>query len=323
MISARQSLREQGFAIARRLIHREAFGDITRMIVADLAAHALGDGSVGSGGQPRYVPAAGGDLSTGLDLVEVNRSEHVEALFHSRSVLEFVAHLLELDSLDAIFIHPVKLVRGLPPESSELHYPAGVHQDYPELQGSTRQLTMWVPLFPVTVESGGLPIYPIGNRRLLPLVLAENPSGWQVDPSHLGNAVVPSLAVGDALVFSTFTPHGGSVNRGEGWRFSVECRFQPIDDVIAETNLSPITAPTWDEHYRGWNKFAHYWRYSRPPTVAFDHSWERWRDLTALQEAQRGNPDARVGLEIARRFGTDPKIVDDVERVLREWEDHG
>ncbi|MGW6624498.1 phytanoyl-CoA dioxygenase family protein [Nocardia sp. NPDC055002] len=319
--AARESLRERGFAVARKLMSVEAFDEIEQIVVADLMRHGLTDGTLGVYGQPRYVPVPEGDSSAGLDLCEINRSEQVEALFHSRDVLDLVAHLLGLASVDTIFIHPIKLVRGLPPTASDLHSPAGVHQDYPELQGSTRQLTMWIPLFPVAGDSGGLPIYPINRRRLLPLILAENPSGWEVDPIYLGDSFTPRLTRGDALIFSTFTPHGGSVNRGDGWRFSVECRFQPIGDPIAETNLKPFTSTSWDLHYRGWDKYSHYWRHRQPPSVPFDHSWERWRDITALQEAQRGNLRARVGLEIASQFGTDPEIVRAADSVLREWED--
>jgi hypothetical protein len=57
--------------------------------------------------------------------------------------------------------------------------------------------------------------------------------------------------------------------------------------------------------------------------LASDRSWERWRNVTALQEALRGNRDAVVGLKIARQFSTDAQIRCDVETVLSEWDEGG
>ena len=82
----------------------------------------------------------------------------------------------------------------------------GIHQDFPELQGSSRQITVWAPFFYVDKGSGSLPVY---NKKkgetLLPLELAVNPSGWQVCSEVLGNKNVFELNPGDVLLFNTFT----------------------------------------------------------------------------------------------------------------------
>ncbi|WP_067663906.1 phytanoyl-CoA dioxygenase family protein [Nocardia miyunensis] len=319
--SARDQLEADGFCLLRQLLPGDTSREIGAEVTAALVGARLSDGSETASGQPAYLERT--DSIVPPDLAGVARSEILEKLFHTPEFLECAASLLTID-IDDLFVHPNKYLRAVPPIESDLHYPAGVHQDYPELQGSLRQLAFWIPFFQVDSESGTLPVYPTGGvRRILPLTLADNPSGWATDGSCLPHPVVAELAPGDALVFHTLTPHGGSENRGAGWRASVECRVQPLADSIIEGNMQPIFSPSWDAHYRGWREYAGYWYDRHPPVVPHDPTWERWRDVEAVKEGRRGNIRAYTGLMIASEFGKSAPIRDEARELLDEWRQIG
>lgn len=310
---------KRGFAVARDVADRDTVLAVRAIAKSLMVENGLTDGQITSAGQLRYLQ---GDHLAGARRVaeELTRCELLETLARSPRISAVVDELLGGN----VFIHPVKWVRTLPPQASDLSNPAGVHQDFPELQGSLNQVTMWCPIFDVGPDTGSLPVYEAGTpRRILPMRIADNPSGWEISPASLGAPSVFHLGPGDALFFNTLTPHGGSVNIGPGWRVSVEIRFQPLADPIAETNLArPILGGSWDDHYEGWVRYGHYWRERQPVTSRFDDTWERWRDLAAIDAGQgeRGG-EAFSALTIAARFAKSSLVRDEAARLLRELDE--
>jgi ectoine hydroxylase-related dioxygenase (phytanoyl-CoA dioxygenase family) len=288
-----------GFVVVRGLI------DITKLSkLAFLTAEHLANAKMARGytslGQPKYIPHRPDFQS--LYFEDVMRRELIEEIFQSRSVIQCVRRLTKKRE---VFTYPTKLIRAVPPEHVAYFKPAGIHQDFPEVQGGESQITLWAPLFPTREDSGSLPVYGKGHYQgVLPLQLADNHSGWEVDVNYLGGRSVFDLSPGDALLFSSLTPHGGSSNSGQGWRVSIEARYQPLSQPISEGNLKkPIAFDNWEEQYRGWSEFGDYWVNRHPPLIKFDDTWERWRDLESIREALKSNPLSKTGLMITSKFG--------------------
>ena len=155
----------------------------------------------------------------------------------------------------------------------------------------------------------------------MPLELEVNPSGWQVCSDVLGSKNIFAPHPGDVLLFNRFTPHGGATNTGEGWRCSIEARFQPLADPLASSNVAkPLLAQDWHVFCEDWNTWGFYWTDRHPPLVEFDPSWERWRDLTAIGEGGKGNNDSVVALEIAAQFRTSESIRSSAQRLLESFQ---
>ena len=300
--AARAELHRQGFAVLRGLFDTQLMQslavDVTECLVEAGAARWTPSGT-----QPLYVEPTDDDTHPAATAtMRILGREDFEAAVQSHRVMRVVAQLL---GVSEVFACPQKVFRAVPPASSAFHYPAGVHQDYPELQGSLRQLTMWLPLTRVDASSGALPVYPASHLAgILPLVLADNPSGWSVDPSVLAEPSTPSLEAGDAIVFTTLTAHGGVTNVGTGWRLSIDLRFQPLADPICDLALTLPGQPfTWDEIHRDWQRYAHYWAERCPSRAPFDPSWSKWRDIESLRVGRAGDPVAIPALLIARARG--------------------
>jgi ectoine hydroxylase-related dioxygenase (phytanoyl-CoA dioxygenase family) len=306
--------RETGHAVLRDILDRERVGRIQRQIARQFSMSGVTDGSITGRGQLRYIAR---EYERPEDfLLEVTaRSQDLEALYHTHAVRDAVSAILNHDE---VFVHPLKHLRAVPPEISPLSFPAGEHQDFPELQGSMSQLTMWTPLFRTMPDTGSLPVFRRDRDSVMPMKLAENPSGWAIDKTFLVGEVRYDLHPGDVLVFNTFTPHGGARNRGDGVRVSAEARFQPLADPVAEGVLaSPLIAESWAAHYEGWpEELAYYWRERHPSTVPFDDTWERWRDIMAVDEARRGNDDAYQALVIAAQFARNEPTRREAKRLL-------
>lgn len=313
----RDAYEREGYIIVRNLLDKKTLMLLAAKVMQQLNSHRVTDGFTCTG-QPRFKEPLQPDADI-LKFTDAIRSELTEVLFQTEPVMEMMKELLDTEE---VFVHPIKWIRGLAPMDSSLHCSPGVHQDFPELQGSSRQITMWAPFFYVDESSGSLPVYnKKSGETLLPLELAVNPSGWQVCPAVLGNKNVFELNPGDVLLFNTFTPHGGATNTGEGWRCSIEARFQPLADPLASSNVAkPLLTQDWHVFYEGWKTWGFYWKDRHPPLLEFDPSWERWRDLTAIAEAGKGNRNALVALEIAAQFAMSEPIRCCAQHLLESFQ---
>jgi hypothetical protein len=245
--------------------------------------------------------------------------ERLHRLMHADPLVDLIAGLLG----EEIFVHPWKVLRMMfPEEPGTIREAAGWHQDFPETQGSTRQLTVWTPLVPCDPETGALAIIPESHRQgLRPLRLANNPSGWEAvidgdEPVHCGG-----LRAGDVLLFTTYTVHCGTDNWGRTHRVSVDCRYQPLADPICESSLQLAGLRIdWSDIYANWasDGLKFYWRPLELNTVPFDPRWELWREATALARGVDGDPDAQSALEIAAATGSTAEVREAAAIVLAQ-----
>lgn len=224
--------------------------------------------------------------------------ERLHRLAHHPRLLALIGDLLDLPS-DQVLVAPLKVLRWTWPELPTRN--AGLHQDFPELQGSLRQLTVWMPFHPVGATTGALPLYRGSHAEgVRELELADNPSGWQARLAAHEVPDVGDLDAGDVLVFTTMTVHGGSVNACNSYRVSMDVRFQPVTDPICESALTLPGYPyTWQEICEDWDpEFARYWERLDLDVVPFDNRWERWREAEALVRGRACDAKALPALRI-------------------------
>lgn len=297
-------LAEQGYLVVRNLIPLDNLLDVRKHMYATmtglhLASHVRGD---------RPVFPVEGLMDAPVDTFsEATRAiwgyEPLHRLAHAPQIVEFIARLLDVE----VFVHPQKVLRLIAPEDDDMliQHIAGPHQDFPELQGSRRQLTVWIPFHSVDSVSGTLPIYPGSHRDgVRPLRLAANPSGWQADVRGLASPVYHQLDPGDAIVFTTYTVHGGARNLSDSYRMSMDVRYQPLADPVCESAFSlPGYNFGWEDIYRDWPAHAddlrYYWRQLPLKVQPHDLAWEDWRDRAAVAAGERGEEVALRALMIA------------------------
>lgn len=287
-------MNERGFAVLRDVHDPALITCLQSEVIEEL--DSVGAIEPWSGqGQPVFRAGTDDRVPRVAHLPQTRRSERLNSLANNASLLQELATLYGSE----VFVHPNRLTRAVPPDREEWAVAPSVHADCFELQGSLRQVTMWSPLFPVTENTGTLPVFSSKNGNLAPSGLtlsSDNQSGWTLDPEHLGRRHVFDLQPGDALLFYATTAHGGSVNDGTGWRVSVEMRFQPLADPICRDALKPYDGSTWEEVQNHWRIKDVSWKHQPLETIDFDPLWEDWRAIESINRGSRGDETAIQGL---------------------------
>ncbi|MGB6985391.1 MAG: phytanoyl-CoA dioxygenase family protein [Candidatus Aquilonibacter sp.] len=106
-----------------------------------------------------------------------------------------------------------------------------IHQDWRSVQGSVDGVTMWMPLFDVTLNDYPLEILPGSHRRGL-LPSADHAFGHQVEEGAVDEAqfVGVPLERGTAAFFSGFLAHRTGTQGGERVRVALSYRFNNAED---------------------------------------------------------------------------------------------
>ncbi|MGI5221334.1 phytanoyl-CoA dioxygenase family protein [Nocardia sp. CA-290969] len=315
-VEAARIYREMGCVIVKDLVSPALVQRVQSRMIDALRAYAGWDGDILPGGLVSVGPDNYFDLARSIErIVSAGMAdEEFERVLHGPVVNRLIRNLIG----DEVFVHPQKVPRILPPGDCPWLRPAGIHQDFPELQGSERQITVWFPLHDVDGTTGVLPVYPGMHRQgVLPLTLAENPSGWAISEELLPRAYLASMRAGDAIVFNTFTPHGGSVNTSGNLRMSIECRFQPLGDQISESAFElPGYSFGWDEIYRDWSTLGYYWEGRRPEVVPYDRRWEEWRERESIRMGRLALPEAHQALRLTMQWSRDAGTRAEAREIL-------
>lgn len=135
-----------------------------------------------------------------------------------------------------IFANPVYNVRPKVPKVA-----AGIvpwHQDKSYWTGAKAApvITVWIPLVDATHENGCLHIIPGTHRRRLLTHHAETYSGTgytELDKRHTNphkaEVVAVPIGAGGAIVFNDRLIHSSTANNSAQVRWSVDLRYQPVD----------------------------------------------------------------------------------------------
>lgn len=265
----RAMLRERGFLYLQGVLPTHEVAAAREAIGAEL----LNAGVVSCNNAAMPMASAGDPNKAGHDYhtaivksLQLERHPALHGLGESPALQKFFDHLFEEPSIAASW----KRIRPIVPGGF-----SGFHHDHIYMgQGSSRLLTAWVPLMPISLSLGGLVVLErpsVGSSstsaRMHDDLLRKTYGSYDVDdawirgdgtfsedPSEVlqyGECLVTSeqYDVGDLVVFDLHVLHGSATNvtatavdPGQ-LRLSMDVRYQPASDPVDERWMGP--PDTW------------------------------------------------------------------------------
>ncbi len=170
-----------------------------------------------------------------------------------------------------VFMHGVFNLRPKLPDQRWTRTPW--HQDsqyYPSI-AQVHTLSIWMPLMRVTSENSCLQVAEGYHRGDMYAITEDEETGF-LGISKEERAAIPGIPVemeaGDALCFTQLTPHAALPNKSDAVRWSIDLRYQSIDDAmvdeynveiggrdkgfIARSEADPASVATWESWERQW-----------------------------------------------------------------------
>ena len=317
-------LADEGYLFFRRLVDPDKLWELRREMMSTIQDI----GWLVAGTDPmdgianldmRYTE---GDNEYSAGYAEVYRIENFHRSGHWQEYLD----IIEMMVGKPIMPHPQKVARIWFPKYTEHTTPK--HQDFVHFQGSYDNITCWAPIGDCPIELGGLAVIPRSHRvnRVLDHHFALGAGGLMVDETEHEDIdpVWHSIdyEAGDALFFPALTIHQALPNYTEDkLRLSLDNRYMPVGDNIAEHMLSPHEPSqlSWDDIYPGWqhDDLKYYWKNYENPVVEKDLSFGQKGQAEAIAMARAGSEEAIYALERGARNNPD-LVAPEVLQVLDE-----
>jgi len=195
--------------------------------------------------------------------------------------------------------HPMFVQRNIFPQREDFDFTTGVHQDRVHIGGST-SYAMWLPLGDCPPEKGSL-VIAVGSHRagVLETKVGSGAGGMDISVPIPGTWVTGAFEAGDVLVFTDQTAHQALPNGTAEIRQSLDARYQPASQPVADKSMQPYSGTgTWEEVYAKWQSSdqQYYWRKFDLNVVPFDTSYYEQRDRMAFEMAENGDQGARDAL---------------------------
>lgn len=259
----RRQARETGYLFLRNVVDADLVRDLRRGIFGILADF----GCLDARAQPDDGIIAAEWLSNREDFYGSGVPERVYTRIQQLEALHRFPHQPRLVALqDALLgepaiVHPGLIGRIILPDG----FATPPHQDFVHTGGSPRTWTCWVPLGDVDRQLGSLSIFAGSHRNGLYPTKPKSHGGMEaIVPETAEDWAEGDFAIGDLLVFSGLTVHRALPNHsGNRVRLSVDFRFQPQSEPIAENCLRPHgNNQQWDGVYAGWQQtdLQYYWQ---------------------------------------------------------------
>ena len=170
-----------------------------------------------------------------------------------------------------VFMHGVFNLRPKLPDQRWTRTPW--HQDsqyYPSI-AQVHTLSIWMPLQRVTTENSCLQVAEGYHRGDMYAITEDEETGF-LGISREERAAIPGIPIemeaGDALCFTQLTPHAALPNKSDAVRWSIDLRYQSIEDAmvdeynveiggrdkgfIARSEADPASVATWEIWQRQW-----------------------------------------------------------------------
>lgn len=193
------------------------------------------------------------------------------------------------------------------------HYATPAHQDITHFEGSHKNWAAWIPFTPIDEQTGGLAVASGSHRGPIYDMRPTLGAGQMIidaDIDELDWRWSP-MTPGDVLVHNCVGVHKGLPNRATTMRVSVDARYQPLSEPVAEKCLGVShQMRTWDELYQGWDddEYKYYWRDFDLDVVPFTYRWYDRRDERAIEMGEAGDQEATVALENITLKHRDPAM---------------
>ena len=170
-----------------------------------------------------------------------------------------------------VFMHGVFNLRPKLPDQRWTRTPW--HQDsqyYPSI-AQVHTLSIWMPLQRVTTENSCLQVAEGYHRGDMYAITEDEETGF-LGISKEERAAIAGIPIemeaGDALCFTQLTPHAALPNKSDAVRWSIDLRYQSIEDAmvdeynveiggrdkgfIARSEADPASVATWESWERQW-----------------------------------------------------------------------
>ncbi len=250
---------------------------------------------------------------------EIFRLQDLHRVAHHPGLHDLVERLVG----EPVIRHPRLYGRFIFPNQEKFATPA--HQDFVPIQGTRATYTAWTPLSDIPAEMGGLEIAPGTHAQgVYDIEIAQGASGMGISDPLDGKWVNSPVDQGDVLLFHSMTVHRGKPTFGKRLRMSVDTRFQPKSEPVAEASLLPRTMwENWDQVYEHWepSDLQYYWRDWDTTIKDVDSTWIDRRDREAIALGEAGDPRARSALQRIVTYDKDPAKRERAERLLDNLSD--
>jgi hypothetical protein len=260
----RSLLRERGFLYLKGVVPTDEVEAAREAIGAELqAAGVVSSNNPAMPMAPAEDPTQTGDYHTAIvKSLQLERHPALHALGESPALQRFFDHLFEEPSIASSW----KRIRPIAPGGF-----SGFHHDHIYMgQGSSRLLTAWVPLMPISLSLGGLTVLERPREGMSSTAAQRNNNllrktygsydvddAWirgdgtfSEDPTEVlqyGERLVTAehYDVGDIVVFDLHVLHGSATNvtataADPGrLRLSIDVRYQPASDPVDARWMGP------------------------------------------------------------------------------------
>ena len=159
-----------------------------------------------------------------------------------------------------LLVHPKHIARIIFPNYERALFHA--HQDHSGIAGSSESYTAWMPLHDCLQGQGTLEIMEMSHLYGL-----QHTEGYlSTEIAKGGDWVGGQINAGDVAIFHSLTAHRSTLSTSNQLRFSVDCRFQSYDEVVAPLEIVfPNLAKggrSWETTYADWKHgdLKYYWR---------------------------------------------------------------
>ncbi len=221
-------------------------------------------------------------------------------MHHGPAVFNLLTSPRLLDAVESfigpeIYSNPVQHVRIKPPERlvpenmrNSLTATTDWHQDQGvvlEEADNSDILTVWLPIFPATVENGCLVVVPGSHtgELLLHCKVTPRKKGLHIPDQYLGPNQVPlPMEPGDVLFMHKKTVHASLPNVSDSVRWSFDLRYNPIGQptgrpwfpgFVARSRAHPET------ELHDWREWDHLWKKARSRLAQAENpQFNRWKD---------------------------------------------
>ncbi len=247
-------------------------------------------------------------------LKRLYRLEALHALKHHPAIVGVFERLFG----ESVLVHPMVIPRNIFPQRPDLTTPS--HQDFVHIQGTPNCYAVWIPLSDCPVEMGGLQIAEATHTQgVHDFRVSSGAGAMEVADPLEGRWVGGDFEAGDVVIFHSMAVHRAAPNLTDRLRQSVDARYQPANEPIVETSLSPYAGTgTWEEIYADWrsDELKYYWRNQNPRLAEFDRQYYDRRDRMPFDMARSGAQKARAALLRVVQRDPDPVKRATAERLV-------
>lgn len=176
--------------------------------------------------------------------------KQAQNLFHTFKLSykdQIIQTLNELGiTLPAFSTKPILMISNAATSKSYAHFKTPPHQDWRSIQGSLNGIITWTALVDVLeIGMGPLEIIPKSHKWGLLDTKKDNWYRTIVDTRVNDGAFIPiPMEQGDCLFFSSFLVHRSGKHNGILPRYSLQFRFNDVDEERFSNNGYPSTYPS-------------------------------------------------------------------------------